>query len=234
MRIQLVLASASTARLKTLRAAGIDPLVQVSTIDEDEVQAKLPAKSSPPQVVQALAQAKAQAVAAELLANYSDQNQTSPSAPSTLEAKTFFAPHPLGEQLLVLGCDSMLLNQGKLLGKPHTIAVARQNIQALSEAKPTLYTGHCLLKLQAGKVVGKAVGHSAAKIHFSKLTAAEIEAYLQTGEPLEVAGSFTIDGLGGAFIEGIEGDYHGIVGLSLPLVRKLARGLEVFWPDLWT
>ena len=76
-------------------------------------------------------------------------------------------------------------------------------------------------------------GSSATQVHFGQITDAEIDAYVATGEPLRVAGSFTVDGLGGPFIDGVTGDYHSVVGISLPLLRSMATEMGVFWPDLW-
>ena len=74
---------------------------------------------------------------------------------------------------------------------------------------------------------------ASTQVHFGDISDAEIDAYVATGEPLHVAGSFTVDGLGGPFIEGVTGDYHSVVGISLPLLRSMATELGVFWPDLW-
>lgn len=131
---------------------------------------------------------------------------------------------------LILGCDSMFLLDGKAYGKPHTPEVARERLRAMSGATGELWTGHCLIDLASGRTASDA---SRAVLHFSDFTDAMIERYIATGEPLEVAGSFTLDGFGGAFIDGIEGDPSGIIGLSLPLARRLAERLGVEWTDLW-
>lgn len=131
---------------------------------------------------------------------------------------------------LILGCDSMFLLDGKAYGKPHTPEVARERLRRMSGATGELWTGHCLIDFATGCV---AKGASKATLHFSEFSDAMIERYIATGEPLEVAGSFTLDGFGGAFIEGIEGDPSGIIGLSLPLARQLTEQLGVEWTDLW-
>ncbi len=227
--MRLVLASASPARRATLIAAGITPLVRVSTVDEDAVLAALPGgrafsgtATTPADEVSALAAAKCLDVCEALARN-------SPDLPD-------------GEPVLVVGCDSMLEIGGQMLGKPHTPEVARERIAAMRRSTATLWTGHCAAILapassaQDGdtRVVTASVTRSASTlVHFGDISDAEIEAYVATGEPLHVAGSFTVDGLGGPFIEGVTGDYHSVVGISLPLLRAMATELGVFWPDLW-
>ena len=227
--MRLVLASASPARRATLIAAGITPLVRVSTVNEDAVLAALPGgrafsgtATPPADEVSALAAAKCLDVCEALARN-------SPDLPD-------------GEPVLVVGCDSMLEIGGQMLGKPHTPEVARERIAAMRRSTATLWTGHCAAILapasstQDGdtRVVTASVTRSASTlVHFGDISDAEIDAYVATGEPLHVAGSFTVDGLGGPFIEGVTGDYHSVVGISLPLLRAMATELGVFWPDLW-
>ena len=138
----------------------------------------------------------------------------------------------------------MLEIDGQMLGKPHTPDVARERIRAMRRTTATLWTGHCAAILApasstqentaAGRAVSASVTRSAStQVHFGDISDAEIDAYVATGEPLHVAGSFTVDGLGGPFIEGVTGDYHSVVGISLPLLRSMATELGVFWPDLW-
>lgn len=195
---RFVLGSASPARLATLRAAGIEPEVLVSGVDEDGVEADTPAGFA-----LELARRKAGAVAEKLN----------------------------GESALVLGCDSILELAGEILGKPDTADAARQRWQAMRGRQGILHTGHCLIDLsQSGRT---AEATASTTVHFADVTDAEIEAYVATGEPLAVAGAFTVDGLGGPFVERIEGDHHNVVGLSLPLLRHLLADLGVFWPDLW-
>ena len=131
---------------------------------------------------------------------------------------------------LILGCDSMFLLDGECYGKPHSVDVARERLRRMRGATGELWTGHCLIDFASGRVVR---GASHALVHFSQYTDDDIERYIATGEPLEVAGSFTLEGFGGAFIDGIEGDPHGIIGLSLPLVRRLCGELGFKWTDLW-
>lgn len=199
-RWRLVLASASPARLATLRSAGLDPVVVVSGVDEDALTAPTPAA-----LTQLLARAKAAAVAGDL----------------EVEAPT-----------LVIGCDSLLEFEGQVQGKPadHAEAVARW--RAMSGGSGVLHTGHTVLVLGAGEPVETSAVASTV-VHFAELADAEIEAYVATGEPMLVAGAFTIDGLGGAFVRGIEGDHHAVVGISLPLLRELLNGVGIAWPSLW-
>lgn len=208
--MRLVLGSKSPARLATLRSAGVDPVVIVSEVDEDAVAAALPPDATPAQVVSALALAKAQAVAAEVSAR----------------------PGP--GQSLILGCDSMLEINGRMVGKPHTAEVAKERIAEMRNTDAVLWTGHALLSVDAeGNADGEAVEAASTIVHFGDISDAEIDAYVATGEPLNVAGSFTIDGFGGPFVRGVTGDPHSVVGVSLPLLRDLAGRLGVFWPDLW-
>ena len=93
-----------------------------------------------------------------------------------------------------------------------------------------LYTGHCLLEPATGL---RAVATASTTVRFAQISDAEIEAYVATGEPLQVAGAFTIDGRGGAYVEGIDGDHHNVVGVSLPLLRRMCVGVGVSWIDLW-
>lgn len=131
---------------------------------------------------------------------------------------------------LILGCDSMFLMDGECYGKPHSVEAARERLRHMSGATGELWTGHCLIDFATGRVARDA---SRAVVHFSAFSDDDIERYIATGEPLEVAGSFTLEGFGGAFIDGIEGDPSGIIGLSLPLVRQLTARLGIAWPDLW-
>lgn len=130
---------------------------------------------------------------------------------------------------LVLGCDSVLEFDGQVLGKPHDPDVARQRWYAMRGNVGVLHTGHCL-RLGDEEVVR----HAATRVHFAQVSDEEIDAYVATGEPLHVAGAFTIDGRGAAFITRIEGDHHNVVGVSVPVVREMARDLGVEWTSLWS
>lgn len=195
-----VLASASPARLATLRAAGLDPVCLVSGVDEDGVAAPDAAT-----LVATLARLKAEAV---------------------------FAVADLPERVVVVGCDSVLDLAGEVHGKPADVDQARARWRALRGNSGVLRTGHHVIARLDGRVT-TAAAVADTVVHFADLDDAEIEAYLGSGEPLAVAGAFTIDGLGGAFVERIEGDPHNVVGISLPLLRRLLAGLGVPWPSLW-
>ncbi|MDR0592350.1 MAG: Maf family nucleotide pyrophosphatase [Bifidobacteriaceae bacterium] len=207
---ELVLASGSPARLATLRAAGIDPIVLVADVDEPAaLAAALAARPdlSPAGQVLALARAKAEAV---------------------------LAAAPAGA--LVLGCDSMLELDGQVLGKPAGPAEAKLRIRQQSGRQAVLHTGHWLARQAPAEPGGRGRGEGAASstvVRFGQMTEAEIDAYVATGEPLAVAGAFTIDGLGGPFIDGIDGDHHGVVGLSLPVLRALLGRFGLSVVELW-
>lgn len=151
-----------------------------------------------------------------------------------------------GDRFLVLGCDSMLevdLGDGvEVVGKPGDPATARRRWRAMRGGTGVLHTGHWLVDLPAGTGGPAGDGHgagsgvgavSSALIRFADLTDDEIDAYVATGEPLAVAGGFTVDGLGGPFVDGIEGDFHGVVGVSLPLLRDLLGRVGLAVTDLW-
>jgi septum formation protein len=131
---------------------------------------------------------------------------------------------------LVLGCDSVLELGGEALGKPDSPAEAVQRWQRMRGSSGVLQTGHCLRDTASGRV---AAATASTVVHFADLSDAEIAAYVATGEPLHVAGAFTVDGLGGAFVTRIEGDHHNVVGVSLPLLRDLVAELGHEWTDLW-
>ena len=131
---------------------------------------------------------------------------------------------------LVLGCDSALAFEGQILGKPKDPQVAIERWKQMRGKSGELHSGHYLIDHQSGKAAGKT---SSTKVYFANLTDSQIEKYVATGEPLEVAGGFTIDGLGGAFIEKIEGDYHTVVGLSLVTLRSLMTELGRDYQSLW-
>jgi septum formation protein len=186
---RFVLASASPARLETLRRAGVRPEVMVSGIDEDAVTAPTPAE-----LVVRLAELKAATVAEQLGA----------------------------ADGLVLGCDSLLELDGKALGKPGSVDAAANRWRQMRGRTGTLHTGHCVIDIATGKRVSRSVGTG---VRFADISDAEIDTYCATGEPTAVAGAFTVDGLGGWFIEGVDGDHHNVVGVSLPVVRALLRDL---------
>lgn len=210
MAPRVVLASASPARLGLLRQAGIEPVVRVSGVDEDALEDALVAegRTSPADICAALAGAKARAVADEVRAGL-------PGA-------------------LVVGCDSVLDLDGAALGKPDGTADAVRRWHAMRGRTGILRTGHTVVL--AGPSTDEDLVVSAVAstlVVFADLDDATIEAYVATGEPLHVAGAFTLDGIGGAFVERVDGDPANVVGLSLPLLRRLVGELGVRWTDLW-
>ncbi|QIS01887.1 septum formation inhibitor Maf [Nocardia brasiliensis] len=204
---RFVLASASPARREVLRAAGIDPIVRVSDVDEDAVAAALPDGTAAQVVVVELARAKAAAIA--------------PKIPD------------LSADCVVVGCDSMLLVDGELQGKPHTAAIARARWGEMAGRSADLVTGHCVLRFRDGECVAEAVDCSSTTVHFGKPEPDELDAYIATGEPLQVAGAFTLDGLGGWFIDRIDGDPSSVIGIGLPLLRRLLGDVGVAVTQLW-
>jgi septum formation protein len=131
---------------------------------------------------------------------------------------------------LVQGCDSVLELDGEALGKPERPDEAVRRWQAMRGRTGVLHTGHCLRDTASGREA-RATGSTV--VHFADVSDEEIAAYVATGEPLHVAGAFTIDGLGGPFVTRVEGDHHNVVGLSLPLLRDLLAELGHSWTELW-
>ncbi|WP_082556459.1 nucleoside triphosphate pyrophosphatase [Modestobacter sp. Leaf380] len=134
---------------------------------------------------------------------------------------------------LVIGCDSLLEFRGEAMGKPADAADARQRWRRMAGRSGTLHTGQALLDVQAGSVSRRDVAVASTTVHFASPSEAEIEAYIGTGEPLQVAGAFTLDGLGGPFVRRIDGDPSAVVGLSLPLLREQLGKLGLAVVDLW-
>ena len=193
--VRVVLASASPARLAVLRAAGIDPEVVVSGVDESRYSAE-----STAELTGVLADAKATTVASGLSSG------------------------------IVIGCDSMLDLDGRAYGKPADTAEAEARWRKMSGKTGTLYTGHCVIDASNGK---RAAAVAATTVRFGRPTDAEISAYVATREPLSMAGAFTIEGLGGWFVDSIDGDHNNVIGISLPLLREMFAGLGVSIPALW-
>ncbi|OBB01800.1 septum formation inhibitor Maf [Mycobacteriaceae bacterium 1482268.1] len=206
---RVVLASASPGRRMVLRQAGIDPVIVVSGVDEDAVIAAQGADAAPGDIANALARAKADRVIADL-------------EPS------------LTADCVVIGCDSMLFIDGALRGKPASADAARRQWGAMAGRSGVLYSGHCVIRLRDSAVTHHEVEFGCTTVNFGTPTEAELSAYLATGEPLRVAGSFTIDGFGGWFVDGITGDPSNVVGLSLPTMRGLFARVGLSLADLWS
>jgi septum formation protein len=189
-----VLASASPARLRLLRDAGLSPDVVVSGVDEDGVT------GTAREIVLELATRKAQAVACGV------------------------------DDALVVGCDSLLELDGQVLGKPATEAEAVARWQAMRGRSGTLHTGHCVVDTATGASAGDVCS---TLVRFGTPSDKEVQAYVATGEPLQVAGAFTLDGRSAPFLDGIDGDAGNVIGLSLPLLRALLATLDVSLVELW-
>ncbi len=203
-----MLASASPARLATLRRAGFAPEVLISGVEEDGVDAGSPAATA-----LELARRKAAAVAAR------------------------------EQGAIVLGCDSVLELEGKAYGKAGSARAATERWLHMRGRTGLLHTGHVLIdtRPEGDRPAGpsrvpsrRAEATASTLVHFADLSTAEIDAYVATGEPLGVAGAFTIDGLGGPFVERIEGDHHNVVGVSLPLLRRLLDEVGLTVMALWS
>jgi len=206
---KLVLASTSPARLRLLRDGGIEPITISPGVDEELLTEQGLASGeirNTQEMVLLLARAKAEAV----------------------------LNHPDAQDALVIGCDSSLDLDGEALGKPHEAEVAIERWKSMRGRSGRLFTGHWLID-NRNPANPKAQGQATnTTVHFANLSDSEILAYVGTGEPLKVAGAFTIDGLGGAFIRAIEGDSHTVVGLSLTTLRELCIKLGVDYPSLWS
>jgi septum formation protein len=206
--VRLYLASTSPARLATLRAAGVEPVLLSSGVDEEALAAAAGPLDGPA-LVSLLARAKAEAVVGSLVDG-----------------------HPIDG--VIIGGDSAFELDGELFGKPHLPDVARTRWHAQRGRTGHLHSGHWLIDHRGGIAAGAVGGVSTATVTFAAdITDEEIDAYIATGEPLQVAGAFTIDSLGSAFISRVEGDPHAVVGLSVSLVRELLLEFGIAWPSVW-
>ena len=181
----------------------------VSGVDEDAVVANLPRDAGPGEVTTVLATAKAEAVA------------------HTLD-------EALGADCVVIGCDSMLYRDGRLWGKPGTEAAAIEGWRAMAGRSGDLFTGHCVLRLRDNLIETRAAAHAVTTVHFGRPSTADLLAYARSGEPTAVAGGFTLDGLGGWFVDGVHGDPSAVIGIGLPLMRTLIEGVGLTVAHLWS
>lgn len=215
MDMRVCLASTSPARLMLLRQAGIEPLTLAPQTDEDAIAASAAAERGsalpPTELVLLLARAKAADVARRLAASDPDFDG------------------------LVIGGDSMFELGGRVYGKPYTAEEATRRWREMRGATGVLHSGHSVYRVAPGGSPVEATATAEASVTFADdITDAEIAAYVASGEPLHVAGAFTVDSLGGAFITRVDGDPSTVVGMSLSTVRGLATELGVAWTDLWS
>ena len=212
--MRVCLASTSPARLMLLQQLGIRPLTTAPDVDEDAVIAAVEASEgrtlAPDEHVLLLARRKAADVAVRLADDLPDFDG------------------------IVIGGDSMFELDGEVLGKPHTAENAAARWRAMRGRTGVLHSGHAVIRLAPGVAPREVHAVAEASVSFvDDVTDAEIAAYVASGEPLHVAGAFTVDSLGGAFISRVEGDPSTVVGMSVSTLRRLVRELGVEWTDLW-
>lgn len=215
MDMRVCLASTSPARLMLLRQAGIEPLTRAPETDEDAVATQAAAERGgevpPAELVLLLARAKAADVASRLAVDEPDFDG------------------------LVIGGDSMFELGGRVYGKPYTPEEATRRWHEMRGTTGILHSGHSVFRVEPGAASREATAIAEASVTFADdITDDEIAAYVATGEPLLVAGAFTVDSLGGAFISRVDGDPSTVVGMSLSTIRRLTGQLGVTWTDLWS
>ncbi|TCD54509.1 septum formation protein Maf [Alloscardovia theropitheci] len=254
MTIPVVLASQSPSRARLLVQAGVRPTIRVSHVDEKAVLTRLADERgisvdqlSIEERVLVLARAKARSVADDYTHTWDtmraatgelsisrplEQGQGSVAARSDLReyVENNTGLYGLVHGPVIIGCDSLFTLGDEVYGKPHTPQIARERLRSMRGNTGTLWTGHVVIDMSTGEMV-QAISH--AQVSFAQFSDEDLERYLETGEPLEVAGSFTLEGLGAAFIESIQGDPSGVIGLSLPTVRGLVEKLGMSWTSLW-
>ncbi|MBL1174148.1 Maf family protein [Pantanalinema sp. GBBB05] len=203
---QFVLASASPARRKLLQMVGIEPIVLPSDFDEDQIQS-----ADPSVLVKTLALRKAEVIANQL-------NQTATSVPR-----------------LVMGCDSVLAIKGEIHGKPANPAEAIARWQQMRGQVGELFTGHTLFELPSDRrsEIRHQMRCQVTRVYFANISDLQIEAYVATGEPLNCAGCFALEGKGGAFVERLEGCHSNVIGLSMPLLRLMLTEFNYDITDFW-
>ncbi|REJ04334.1 septum formation protein Maf [Microbacterium bovistercoris] len=213
--MRVLLASTSPARLMLLRQAGIEPETLSPGVDEDAVvaatESERGAPLAPEEIVLLLGRAKAADVVRRLQADAPDFDG------------------------LVIGGDSMFEIGGEVLGKPYTAEEARRRWHGMRGETGVLHSGHSVFRVRPGADPVEAHAVAEAAVTFAAdVTDAEIDAYIASGEPLHVAGAFTVDSMGGPFITRVDGDPSTVVGMSLSTLRRLAGELGVVWTELWT
>ena len=210
----IILASSSPSRLSVLRSAGVEPAIEPPEVDEDAILRTVRDKSPEDQVC-ALAHAKASAIVSRHLTSV----------------------HPGGENptpRVVIGADSMLYLDGELQGKPHTVeeTIRRWTNQRGKTAR--LITGHCIINLDTTATDEDTFLRAVSTtVHYAYASDADIRAYANSGEPLNCAGAFTLEAMGGWFIDRIEGDPSSVIGLSLPLVREALYSFDYEVSEFW-
>ena len=198
--MRFVLASASPARLQTLRAAGVAPIVHVSGVDESAAT-----EDDPETLACLLARLKGEAVCAEIGTR---------------------------EDAVLVACDSVLAMDGVAHGKPGSDDAVRARWRRMRNHEGTLITGHHVIAIRGGRTERRTRAASTL-VRFADITDAELDAYVASGEPQQVAGAFTVDGLGSAFVTGLDGDPHNVVGISVPLLRVMFAELGLDWVSFW-
>jgi septum formation protein len=218
-KIPFILASASPARRQLLKAAGIDPFVYPSDFDESQVNL-----TDPVALVKTLAAKKAEATLTSLWANRTQL---------PLDLAAIFTDTPG----LILGCDSVLVVNGTIYGKPASPEAAIERWQEMRGQVGDLYTGHALGATvgvsETSVPVSPQICYQLTRVWFADIPDRQVTAYVATGEPLNCAGCFAIDGKGGLFVEKIEGCHTNVIGLSLPLLRRMVTAAGYDITDLW-
>jgi septum formation protein len=148
----------------------------------------------------------------------------------TLAQRKASAVAPRAGGALIIGCDSVFEFEGEPHGKPASPEQAMEWLRRMRGQQGILHTGHCMIDGSSGTMVSAT---TSTTVRFSRTTDAELEAYIATGEPLAVAGAFTLDGRSAPFVDGVDGDPGNVIGLSLPTVRVLLAQLGVEITELW-
>jgi septum formation protein len=168
-----------------------------------------------------------------IVSGVDEDDVTGPTAKVAIvlaERKAAAVAEHLDGDALILGCDTVLDVDGETRGRPSSTAVARSWWESVAGRSATLYSGLCVIDTSTGR---RASDVAVTTIHYGRPSPSEMDAYLATDEPLAVAGAFTIDGYAAPFVDRIEGDHGNVLGLSLPLLRRLLQEIDVEITDLW-